>query len=68
MGTNLINSGIELEKRHHEVGTGGQAEINYKFDTLLHAADNLMLFKYIVKNTAWQHGKTATFMPKPIVR
>jgi glutamine synthetase len=48
------------------VGTAGQAEINYKFNTLLHAADELMLFKYIVKNTAWQYGKTATFMPKPL--
>jgi glutamine synthetase len=66
IGTNLINSGFELEKLHHEVGTGGQAEINYKFNTLLHAADDLQLFKYIVKNTAWQAGKTVTFMPKPI--
>ena len=66
MGTNLTNAGFELEKLHHEVGTGGQAEINYKFNTLLHAADDLQLFKYIVKNTAWQAGKTVTFMPKPI--
>jgi glutamine synthetase len=44
----------------------GQAEINYKFNTLLHAADDLQLFKYIVKNAAWPHGKTATFMPKPL--
>ncbi|SFJ85434.1 glutamine synthetase [Amycolatopsis sacchari] len=63
---NLINSGFELERAHHEVGTAGQAEINYKFNTLLHAADDLMLFKYIVKNTAWAAGKTATFMPKPL--
>ncbi|MBB2938790.1 glutamine synthetase [Amycolatopsis bartoniae] len=63
---NLINSGFELERAHHEVGTAGQAEINYKFNTLLHAADDLMLFKYIVKNTAWNAGKTATFMPKPL--
>ncbi len=66
MQTNLINAGFELEKGHHEVGTGGQAEINYKFNTLLHAADDLQLFKYIVKNTAWQNGKTVTFMPKPL--
>ncbi|HEY3750691.1 MAG TPA: type I glutamate--ammonia ligase, partial [Pseudonocardiaceae bacterium] len=66
IGTNLTNAGFELEKLHHEVGTGGQAEINYKFNTLLHAADDLQLFKYIVKNTAWQAGKTATFMPKPL--
>jgi glutamine synthetase len=48
------------------VGTAGQAEINYRFNTLLHAADDLMLFKYIVKNTAWAAGKTVTFMPKPL--
>ncbi|NIH82278.1 MULTISPECIES: type I glutamate--ammonia ligase [Amycolatopsis] len=62
----LINSGFELERAHHEVGTAGQAEINYRFNTLLHAADDLQLFKYIVKNTAWNAGKTATFMPKPL--
>jgi glutamine synthetase len=63
---NLINSGFTLERAHHEVGTAGQAEINYKFNSLLHAADDLQLFKYIVKNTAWAAGKTATFMPKPL--
>ncbi len=62
----LIRSGIQVEKQHHEVGTAGQAEINYRFNTLLAAADDLMLFKYIVKNVAWRNGKTATFMPKPI--
>ena len=66
IGTNLTNAGFALEKLHHEVGTGGQAEINYKFNTLLHAADDLQLFKYIVKNTAWQAGKSVTFMPKPL--
>ena len=66
ISTNLQNAGFELERGHHEVGTGGQQEINYKFNTLLHAADDLQLFKYIVKNTAWQHGKSATFMPKPL--
>ncbi|BDH58145.1 type I glutamate--ammonia ligase [Tsukamurella sp. PLM1] len=66
ISTNLQNSGFTLERGHHEVGTGGQAEINYKFDTLLHAADDVQLFKYIVKNTAWQEGKTVTFMPKPL--
>jgi glutamine synthetase len=55
-----------VERAHHEVGTAGQAEINYKFNTLLAAADDVMLFKYIVKNVAWAHGKTATFMPKPL--
>jgi glutamine synthetase len=58
--------GLEIERAHHEVGTAGQAEINYKFNTLLKAADELMMFKYIVKNVAWEAGYTATFMPKPI--
>jgi glutamine synthetase len=66
MMTHLTNAGLELERGHHEVGTGGQAEINYKFDTLLRSADSLMLFKYIIKNAAWAAGKTATFMPKPL--
>lgn len=62
----LEAAGLEVERQHHEVGTAGQAEINYKFNTLLASADDLMLFKYIVKNVAWRNGKTATFMPKPI--
>ncbi|MGX1253202.1 glutamine synthetase type I [Streptomyces ambofaciens] len=62
----LERSGLQVERQHHEVGTAGQAEINYKFNTLLAAADDLQLFKYIVKNVAWKNGKTATFMPKPI--
>ncbi|GGG04994.1 glutamine synthetase [Rhodococcoides trifolii] len=66
ISTNLQNAGFELERGHHEVGTGGQQEINYKFNTMLRAADDLQLFKYIVKNTCWQHGKSATFMPKPL--
>jgi len=63
---NLIGSGFTVERAHHEVGTAGQAEINYRFNSLLHAADDLQLFKYIVKSTAWDAGKTATFMPKPL--
>jgi len=66
MSLSLGRAGIEVERAHHEVGTAGQAEINYKFDTLLHAGDQLMLFKYIIKNVAWAAGKTATFMPKPL--
>src|SRR5690606_23179784 len=66
MVSNLTAAGLVVERAHHEVGTAGQAEINFKFSTLLHCADNLQLFKYIVKNTAWAHGKTATFMPKPL--
>jgi glutamine synthetase len=62
----LEKNGLKVERQHHEVGTAGQAEINYRFNTLLAAADDLQLFKYIVKNVAWRNGKTATFMPKPI--
>ena len=62
----LMALGIEVEVQHHEVGTAGQAEIDIKFDSLLRQADQLMLFKYVVKNVAWAHNKTATFMPKPI--
>src|SRR6201991_284487 len=62
----LIGAGFVVERSHHEVGTAGQAEINYKFSTLLHAGDQLQLFKYTIKNTAWNAGKTATFMPKPL--
>src|SRR5580704_13391332 len=58
--------GIEIEVQHHEVGTGGQAEIDMRFDTLLRMADKLMLYKYVVKNVAAANGHTATFMPKPI--
>ena len=62
----LIDAGLILERAHHEVGSGGQAEINYRFDTMVHSADDILKFKYIVKNTAEQWGKTATFMPKPL--
>ncbi len=58
--------GIEVEVQHHEVATAGQAEIDLKFDNILRMADKLVLYKYIVKNTAIRHGKTATFMPKPL--
>ncbi|MBU6148434.1 MAG: type I glutamate--ammonia ligase [Actinomycetales bacterium] len=62
----LLDTGFEVERAHHEVGTAGQAEINYRFATLLKAADQVMLFKYIVKNVAFQEGYSATFMPKPM--
>ena len=66
MSTVLGEVGIDVERAHHEVGTGGQAEINYKFSTLLHAADTMMQFKYVIKNVAWRNGRSATFMPKPL--
>jgi glutamine synthetase len=62
----LEKLGIEVERQHHEVASAGQGEINYKYDTMLDVADKTMWFKYIVKNVAKRHGKTATFMPKPI--
>src|SRR4029078_7533811 len=58
--------GINVECHHHEVATAGQCEIHFRFSNLLHTGDNLMLFKYVVKNTAHAAGKTATFMPKPL--
>lgn len=66
MVINLQNAGFTIERAHHEVGTAGQSEINYKFDSLMRAGDQMMLFKYIIKNTAWAHNKTVTFMPKPL--
>jgi glutamine synthetase len=62
----LGDVGIDVECHHHEVATAGQCEIDFRFSNLLHTADNVMLFKYVVKNSAYIHGKTATFMPKPI--
>ncbi|KQL46229.1 glutamine synthetase [Brevibacillus choshinensis] len=67
MCTLMTQAGMYVERHHHEVATAGQGEINFRFDTLTRTADNLLLFKYIVRNVAAKHGKTATFMPKPIV-
>jgi glutamine synthetase len=62
----MIRTGIPIEVHHHEVATAGQNEIDMKFTTLTRMADNMMWYKYIVKNIAKKHGKVATFMPKPI--
>ncbi|MBL4689170.1 MAG: type I glutamate--ammonia ligase [Nannocystaceae bacterium] len=62
----LQEVGITVERHHHEVASAGQAEIDIRYAPLLAQADNLCWFKYIVKNVARKHGKTATFMPKPI--
>ena len=58
--------GIVIETHHHEVASAGQAEIDMKYDTLVKMADQVLWYKHIVKNVARQHGKTATFMPKPL--
>ena len=58
--------GIHVEAQHHEVATGGQGEIDMRFAPMVEQGDKVMLFKYIVKNVAWKHGMTATFMPKPL--
>ena len=66
MVVNLMNSRIDVEAQHHEVASGGQCEIDLRFQPLVKAADQLLLFKYIVKNTAKKNNKTVTYMPKPI--
>ena len=62
----LRKVGVLVEAHHHEVGTGGQAEIDMKYDSLLKMSDHFMWYKYIVKNVGKRHGKTVTFMPKPV--
>ena len=66
MAASLHEVGIETELHHHEVASGGQGEIGIRFDTLLSMADKLMTFKYVLRNVAWNAGKSLTFMPKPI--
>jgi glutamine synthetase len=62
----LMDMGIEVEAQHHEVASGGQCEIDLRYQHLIKASDQMLLFKYVVKNTAKLHGKTVTYMPKPI--
>ena len=62
----MTGVGIPVEVHHHEVATGGQCEIDMKFDSLVNMADKVMWYKYLVKNIARKHNKVATFMPKPL--
>jgi glutamine synthetase len=66
MVATMIECGLTIECHHHEVATGGQCEIDQRFDTLVKSADNMTLYKYVVRNVANQYGKTVTFMPKPL--
>jgi len=66
MTAQMAACGMHVECHHHEVATAGQCEIDVRFETLVKSADNLMMFKYIVRNVAYQYGKTVTFMPKPL--
>ncbi len=66
MTQNLIAAGLHVEAQHHEVASAGQSEIDLRYAPLVNAADGLLLFKYIIKNTAHKHNKTVTYMPKPI--
>jgi len=66
MVVNLMNAGIDVEAQHHEVASGGQCEIDLRFQPMLKSADQLLMFKYIVKNTAKKNNKSATYMPKPV--
>jgi glutamine synthetase len=62
----LLEAGVRVEVQHHEVGTAGQAEIDMRYDTLTKMGDKTMVYKYVIKNIAAQHGYVATFMPKPL--
>jgi glutamine synthetase len=62
----MAKCGVPIEKHHHEVATGGQCELGFRFAPLVQAADYLMTYKYVIKNVAKRYGKTVTFMPKPL--
>ncbi len=62
----MAELGVPIEKHHHEVATGGQCELGFRFAPLVQAADFVMIYKYVIKNVAKRYGKTVTFMPKPI--
>ncbi|MFS8907478.1 type I glutamate--ammonia ligase, partial [Synechococcus sp. OH2] len=62
----MAKLGVPIEKHHHEVATGGQGELGYRFADLITAADYMMIYKYVIRNVARKHGKTVTFMPKPL--
>ena len=66
MVANMLACGLNVECHHHEVATAGQCEIDLRFDSLTLMADMLTMYKYVIKNTAKKHGKSATFMPKPL--
>ncbi len=62
----MAKCGVPIEKHHHEVATGGQCELGFRFGKLVEAADWLMIYKYVIKNVAKKYGKSVTFMPKPV--
>ena len=62
----MAKCGVPIEKHHHEVATGGQCELGFRFGKLIEAADWLMTYKYVIKNVAKKYGKSVTFMPKPV--